>query len=115
MKRGTHTIDAGSDSLGRLASKIAVLLRGKHKVDYMPGVDMGDFVLIENIKNLRLTGKKLAQKDYYSHSQYLGKLKVKKFREVFAKDPLKILRMAVYNMLPKNKLRADIMLRLKTK
>ncbi len=115
MTRKTHTIDAANKSLGRLATEIVLLLRGKNKPDFVPNVDAGDFVVIKNVKNLNFKGKKLDQKMYYRHSGYIGNLKKSSLREVFGKNPAKVVRGAVLGMLPKNKLRAQQIKRLKIK
>ena len=113
MKRNTHTIDADGKILGRLATEIAVLLRGKNKPDFVPYKDIGDFVLVKNINKLKFSGKKIDQKKYYHHSGYLGGLKETPLRKVFQTDPSEVLRRAVLGMLPKNKLRAEMIKRLK--
>ena len=113
MKRETHIIDAKNRPLGRLASEIAVLLRGKHKESFLPNKDMGDFVIVKNIKRLLVTGKKLNNKIYYRHTGYLGGLKEKTFKELFTEKPLEVLKKAVFGMLPKNKLRPKQIKRLK--
>jgi large subunit ribosomal protein L13 len=113
MERKTHTIDATGKVLGRLATEIAVLLRGKHKPDFVPYLDMGDFVVVKNVREIKLTGKKAEQKKYYRHSGYLGGLKELPFKKIFEKDPAWVLRKAVFGMLPKNKLRAKQIKRLK--
>jgi large subunit ribosomal protein L13 len=115
MKRETHTIDATGKVLGRLATEIAVLLRGKHKPDFVPYKDMGDFVIVENLNKLKFTGKKFEQKKYYRHSGYLGGLKEIPLKKLFAERPTEVLRKAVYRMLPKNKLRVKMIKRLKIK
>jgi len=113
MQRKTHTIDATDKSLGRLAVEIATLLRGKQKPDFVPYKDMGDFVVVKNIKKIRITGKKLKQKMYYRHTGYLGSLKKTPMGVLFTKNPKEVLRKAVLGMLPKNKLRAKQIKRLK--
>jgi len=113
MKRETHTIDATKKVLGRLATEIAVLLRGKHKPDFVPYKDMGDFVIVKNVKDIRLTGKKIEQKKYYRHSGYPGGLKEIPVKKIFEKNPALVLKKAVFGMLPKNKLRAKMIKRLK--
>jgi len=114
MKRETHTIDAAGQPLGRLAVEIAVLLRGKHRPDFMPNKDAGDFVIIKNIEKIKFTGKKFDKKIYYHHTGYLGGLKETPLKTLFEKDPDRVLRKAVFGMLPKNKLRAKQIKRLKT-
>lgn len=113
MERETHIIDATGQVLGRLATRIAVLLRGKHKPDFVPYKDMGDFVVVKNVNKIKITGKKLEQKKYYRHSGYLGGLKEIPLKKVFKENPGKVLARAVFGMLPKNKLRARQIKRLK--
>ncbi len=113
MKRETHTIDASGKILGRFATEIAVLLRGKNKPDFIPNKDMGDFVVVKNINKIEVTGKKLEKKIYYHHSGYLGGLKETPLKKLFEKDPGEVLKRAVFGMLPKNKLRAKQIKRLK--
>ncbi len=113
MERKTHTIDATDKVLGRVATKIAILLRGKHKKDFVPYKDMGDFVIVKNVDKLKITGKKLEQKKYYRHSGYLGGLKEISLKDLFKSKPEEVLRKAVYGMLPKNKLRAKQIKRLR--
>lgn len=105
MERKTHTIDATGQSLGRLAAKVALLLRGKEKPEFEHHIDGGDAVVVKNFKKVRVTGKKMEQKTYYRHSAYLGGLKSRKLQESFVMEPKEILRKAVWGMLPKNKLR----------
>jgi len=113
MKRETHTIDAAGQSLGRLASKIAIFLRGKHKPDFLPHKDVGDFVLVKNVEKIRISGKKLENKVYYRHSGYLGGLKKTPLKKIFKTNPSQVLKKAVFGMLPTNKLRARQIKRLK--
>jgi large subunit ribosomal protein L13 len=114
VKRETHIIDAEGKSLGRLASQIAVLLRGKHKQDFAPYKDTGDFVTVKNVNKLKFTGKKFENKIYYRHTGYLGGLKKTTLKELYIKKgPKEILRKAVMGMLPKNKLRARQIKRLR--
>lgn len=112
-ERNTHTIDAANQRLGRLAVQIALLLRGKNKLDFAPHKDAGDFVVVKNIEKIKFSGKKEQQKTYYRHSGYLGSLKSKTLGEVFAKRPSQVLRDAVFGMLPKNKLRTEQINRLR--
>lgn len=112
IERKTHKIDATGKAPGRLASEIAIMLRGKNKASYQPNVDAGDFVHVSNAKHMKFTGKKLEQKKYYHHSGYPGGLKEKKMKEVFENNPGEVLKKAVYNMLPKNKLRKEMIKRL---
>ena len=115
MQHQTHTIDATNKVLGRLAVEIATLLRGKHKPDFAPNKDAGDFVIVENVDKIRFTGKKLENKIYYRHSGYLGSLKKTPLKKLFRKDPEGVLKKAVFGMLPNNKLRAKQIKRLKIK
>jgi len=113
MERETHTIDATGKVLGRLAAEIAVLLHGKNKIDFFPYKDMGDFVVVKNVSKLKITGKKMEQKKYFWHSKYPGGVKEIPFKKIFKERPAFILKTAVFGMLPKNKLRAKMIKRLK--
>jgi len=117
IDRKTHTIDATGKVLGRLASEIAIFLQGKHKPNFLPYKDMGDFVIVKNVGKLKVTGKKMESKVYFRHSEYLGGVKEiplkKLFSEGYPQGPAKVLRKAVMGMLPKNKLRKKMMERLK--
>ena len=113
MERQTHKIDAAGKILGRLATEIAVLLRGKHKPDFWPNQDRGDFVVIKNVAQIKVTGKKMEQKKYYRHSGYPGALKETTLRKLFERSPQEVLRKTVWGMLPRNKLRAIQIKRLK--
>ena len=113
MERETHKIDATGKVLGRLATQAAVLLRGKHKPDFAPHKDMGDFVVIKNVKNLKFTGKKMEQKKYFHHSDFLGGVRFVPLKKLFEESPAEVLIRAVYGMLPKNKLRPKMIKRLK--
>ncbi len=113
MQRDTHTIDAKDKVLGRLATKIVPLLRGKHKRDFVPHIDNGDFVVVKNVSEMKITGKKLEQKKYYRHSGYLGGLKETPLKVLFKEKPSEVLKKAVFGMLPKNRLRAKQIKRLK--
>lgn len=113
MERKTHTLNAKGRSLGRLAVEAANLLRGKEKGEFAPHKDIGDFVVVQNFKNISFTGKKTQQKQYAKHSGYLGNLKVKTLAELFKKQPQEVLRKAVWGMLPTNKLRSRQIKRLK--
>jgi large subunit ribosomal protein L13 len=115
MERKTHTINAEGKVLGRLAVEVALLLRGKNKPNFVLNQDMGDFVNVENIRKMKITGKKLEQKKYYHHSGYLGNLKETFMKKLFEENPAEILRKAVYGMIPSNKLRAGQLKRLKIK
>ena len=111
--RDWYKIDAKDQILGRLATKIAVLLRGKDKPSFALNLDCGDFVVVLNTDKVVLTGRKSEQKRYYSHSGYLGNLKTETVQDMNKKDPTAILRIAVRGMLPKNRLQDSFMKRLK--
>jgi large subunit ribosomal protein L13 len=113
INREHHKLDATGMATGRIATKIAILLRGKNKPTFAPHIDAGDFVTVENAGKLTFTGRKLAQKDYYHHTMYPGGLKRTPMAKVFKNDPADVIRRAVYGMLPKNKLRDGMMKRLR--
>jgi large subunit ribosomal protein L13 len=113
IERKTHTIDAAGKVLGRLAAEISVLLRAKNSPNFLPRLDMGDFVVVKNIDKIKITGRKLDNKIYYRHSGLLGHLKKTTMKRLIAKKPGEALKQAVYGMLPKNKLRAKQIKRLK--
>jgi len=104
VERKWYVVDADGMVLGRLASQVANVLRGKHKPTYTPHVDTGDFVIITNCAKVALTGKKLDQKIYYHHSGYVGGLRETKYRELMAKKPDFAVKHAVKGMLPKGPL-----------
>ena len=112
-ERQIKKIDATDRPLGRLASEVAMVLRGKDKPSFEPHIDAGDFVEVSNCAKIKFTGKKLEQKEYIWHTNHPGGLKRQKVKEVFAKDPGEVLRRAVLGMLPKNKLRDQMIKRLK--
>jgi len=112
INRTTHKLDAAGQSPGRLATEIAHILQGKNRPDYKPNIDMGDLVEVINAKDMKITGKKMAQKIYYRHSGHPGGLKETVLKDLFAKDPAEVLRRAVLRMLPKNKLQTQRILRL---
>lgn len=112
VQREKHVIDASGQAVGRIATQIAMILRGKNKPTFAPHIDAGDFVHVENASKLIFTGKKLAQKDYYRHTMYPGGLKRTPMAKVFEQDPGEVIRRAVSKMLPKNKLRNEMMKRL---
>ena len=111
--RKWHQIDATGQTLGRLATKIAVLLMGKHKKIYTPHMDCGDFVVVTNAGKVKLTGNKLEQKVYFSHSGYAKGAKETPVKRVLEKNPTRVLELAVKRMLDENKLRAPRMKRLR--
>lgn len=114
MERTVHKIDATDQPLGRLASRVAMLLRGKNKATFQRHLDEGDSVAVYNFSEVKITGNKLNQKIYYRHSGYIGGLKEEKMKDLMARNPDEILKKAVYGMLPKNKLRPLMIKRLKT-
>ncbi len=113
INRKTHEIDASDQILGRLASKIAIILRGKNKADFTPNVDAGDFVVVKNVAKIKLTGNKPTDKVYHHHSGYLGGLKTVKVSDLLKTRPDQILHQAVLRMLPKNRLQKKFIKRLK--
>lgn len=113
MERKTHTIDAAGKVLGRLASQIAVLLRGKNKPGFAPYKDFGDNVVVKNADKIKITGAKLEQTQYFRHSGYLGGERETPLKKVFKENPGEVLKRAVSGMLPKNKLRIKMIKRLK--
>lgn len=113
IKRNWYLIDAEGQVLGRLATKIANLLRGKDKVTFSPHMDCGDYVVVINADKVKLTGRKEYLKKYYSHSGFPGALKEITAEKLRVKKPTKILELAVKGMLPKNKLRDGMMSKLK--
>jgi large subunit ribosomal protein L13 len=106
-------IDANNQPLGRLASQVAVLLRGKHKTTFTPHVDTGDFVIVINAGKVRLTGNKPSEKKYYRHSGYPGGLSMISFEDVIVKHPELPIQKAVKGMLPKNVLGRQLITKLK--
>jgi len=99
--------------LGRLSVKVANILRGKNKPEFTPNSDVGDFVVLVNAKNLKVTGSKREDKIYYRHTGYPGGIKQINFKDLLEKDPEKVIRLAVKGMLPKNKLNRQIIKKLK--
>jgi len=104
IKREWYLVDAEGKTLGRLASEIAKILRGKHKPTYVPHMDCGDYVIVVNAEKVRVTGRKLDQKFYYRHSGYPGGLTSISLRDQLQKHPTRVLEAAVRGMLPKNRL-----------
>jgi len=115
IKRAKHEIDATDRAPGRIAAEVVTILRGKNKVDFSPHIDAGDFVTIINAKKVKFTGRKLVQKDYHHHTMYPGGLRTTSMKKVFEKDPTEVIRKAIYGMLPKNRLRNEMMKRLTIK
>jgi len=104
ITREWHVVDASGQTLGRLAARVAVLLRGKHKPTYSPHLDVGDHVIIINAAKIKVTGHKLNDKMYYRHSQYPGGLKTTSLGELLEKRPVRVIEHAVKGMLPHNSL-----------
>ncbi len=104
VERAWHVIDATDRPLGRVATEIAVLLRGKHKPSFHPSQDVGDYVIVINAARVAVTGRKLEQKKYYRHSGYLGSLKEQTLKDLLAKHPERVIERAVRGMLPKTRL-----------
>jgi large subunit ribosomal protein L13 len=113
VEREWYVIDAAGKTLGRLASEIARILRGKNKPQYTPHVDVGDFVVVVNADGVVVTGKKAEQKVYRRHSGYPGGLKTTSYEQMMKRRPEEILRMAVYGMMPKTRLARQQMRKLK--
>ena len=107
-----RTVDAAGKVLGRVATEIATMLRGKDKPTFAPHKIVGDRVVVTNAAKVRVTGRKLEQKTYIRHTTYLGHLKSETMAEVMAKDPAEVIRRAVLGMLPANRLRKELMKRL---
>ena len=112
IEHTTVEIDAEGRAVGRIAAEVAKHLMGKHKPTYAPHIDAGDFVTVVNASKVIFTGSKLVQKDYFHHTLYPGGLKRKPMKHVFEKDPTEVIKRAVNGMLPKNKLRPEMMKRL---
>ena len=104
IERKWYVVDAEGCTLGRLASEVASVLRGKNKPVFTPHVDTGDYVIVINAEKIKVTGKKLDQKIYYSHSDYVGGMKETTLREMMNKKPEKVIELAVKGMLPHNSL-----------
>ena len=113
IKREWYLINAEGKTLGRLASEIAKILKGKHKPIYSPHLDCGDYVIVINAEKIRVTGRKLDQKIYYRHSGYPGGLKSITLREQLARHPERVIKAAVKGMLPKNRLGRKMLKKLK--
>ena len=104
IERKWYVVDAEGQTLGRLASEVAKVLRGKNKPVFTPHVDTGDYVIIVNADKVKVTGKKMEQKIYYNHSEYVGGMKETTLNEMMAKKPERVLELAVKGMLPKGPL-----------
>ena len=104
IERKWYVVDAADQTLGRLASQVASVLRGKNKPTYTPSMDTGDYVIVVNADKVKVTGKKLDQKVYYRHSDYVGGMKETTLKELMAKKPEDVINFAVKGMLPKGPL-----------
>jgi large subunit ribosomal protein L13 len=113
VQRDWYVVDAQGQTLGRLATRVATILRGKHKPIYTPHVDCGDYVIIVNAQQVHTTGQKLNQKKYYRHSNYPGGLKEVSLRDQLQKFPDRVLEAAIRGMLPKNRLGRQMFRKLK--
>ena len=108
IERKWYVVDATGYTLGRLASEVAKVLRGKNKAIFTPHIDTGDYVIVVNADKIKVTGKKLDQKIYYHHSDYVGGMKETTLREMMNKKPEKVIELAVKGMLPKGPLRRQM-------
>ncbi|KAF5031869.1 50S ribosomal protein L13 [anaerobic digester metagenome] len=113
ITRNWFVVDASDKILGRLATAVAVRLRGKHKAEYCPHLDTGDCIVVVNAAKVLTTGRKLDQKKYYRHSGWIGGLKETSLRDMLAKKPEEVIRKAVRGMLPKNRLGRAMLKKLK--
>lgn len=104
IERKWYVVDADGQTLGRLASEIAKVLRGKNKPVFTPHIDTGDYVIVVNAEKIKVTGKKMDQKIYYNHSEYVGGMKETTLREMMDKKPERVIELAVKGMLPKGPL-----------
>ena len=112
VEKKWYVVDAEGQTLGRLASEVAKVLRGKNKPIFTPHIDCGDYVIVVNASKVKVTGKKLDQKVYYSHSDYVGGMKETTLKEMMAKKPEKVVELAVKGMLPKGPLGRSMMTKL---
>ncbi len=112
IEKKWYVVDATGYTLGRLASEVAKVLRGKNKPTFTPHIDTGDYVVIVNADKIKVTGKKLDQKMYYHHTGYVGGLKEMTLREMMAKDPVAVVEQAVRGMLPKGPLGREMFTKL---
>jgi large subunit ribosomal protein L13 len=113
VRRGWYVVDASGRTLGRLATELARRLRGKHKPDYTPHVDTGDYIVVVNAARIHVTGNKLKDKIYYRYTGYVGNMKAESLESLLARSPEKVLRTAVKGMLPKNRLGSAMLRKLK--
>ena len=108
IDRKWYVVDAKGATLGRLASEVASVLRGKNKPEFTPHVDCGDYVIVINAAEVKVTGKKLDQKIYYNHSEYVGGMRETTLRELLAKKPERVVELAIKGMLPKGPIGRDM-------
>lgn len=113
ISRKWYVVDAQGQTLGRLASKIAQILRGKHKPEFVPNLDVGDYVVVINCEKIHVTGRRLDQKMYYNYSGYPGGLRSRSLRQLLEKHPDRAMMAAVKGMLPKGPLGRDMLKKLK--
>ncbi|HET9136150.1 MAG TPA: 50S ribosomal protein L13 [Candidatus Kapabacteria bacterium] len=113
VKRDWYIVDADGQTVGRLATEVARVLRGKHKTEFTPHVDTGDFVVVINAGKIKMTGKREDQKEYFHNTQYPGGARFAKFKDVREKHPDRIVESAVKGMLPKNTLGRKVGMKLK--
>ena len=113
VKKEWLLVDASNETLGRFSSKVAKILRGKHKPSFTPHVDCGDYVVVINAEKIKLTGKKFENKEYVSHSGYPGGQKIKTAKQIFDKNPSNLVEKSIKGMLPKTKLGSSIFSNLK--
>ena len=113
VKRGWYVVDADGKTLGRLASELARRLRGKHKPEYTPHVDTGDYIVVVNAEKIRVTGRKLSDKLYHRHTGYIGNLKTESLQQLLERAPEQALTLAVKGMLPHNALGRQMLKKLK--
>lgn len=113
VEREWFVVDAAGETLGRLASKIAPILRGKHKPIFTPRMDVGDYVIVINAEKVAVTGKKRQEKMYYHHTQYPGGFRAETLEEMLEKHPTRVVERAVRGMLPKNRLSDAVVKKLK--
>ncbi len=113
IRRDWYLVDATDKTLGRLASKLAIRLRGKHKPEFTPHVDTGDYIVVINTNKIRVTGNKLQDKIYHRHTGYIGNLKSTKLETLMATAPEQVLKKAVKGMLPKNRLGRSMLRKLR--
>lgn len=112
IERKWYVVDATGYTLGRLSSEIAKVLRGKNKPTFTPHIDTGDYVIVVNAEKVKVTGKKLDQKIYYNHSEYVGGMKETTLKEMMAKKPERVIELAVKGMLPKGPLGREMITKL---